>query len=1368
MKKMLSLFMSMLIVLSALTYAPFSVLADDSDFDYTVSLGKAIITGYNGDETDLVIPATIDNYIVGGIDDEAFRWNGDLTSIALPNTVTSIGEYAFEYCAGLSAIDFPERLSKIGAYAFSGCSGLTQLSVPAAVTEIGTGAFDSCSGLESITVSPTNGIYDSRDNSNAIIKTNTNTLLFGCKNTAIPDSVTSIEAYAFRGCTGLTELTIPSSVTSIGWYAFYGCTGLTSVAIPDSVTTIGNRVFYGCSSLQSISLPDTLTDIEVYAFYGCSALTAITIPDGVTNIGYNAFRGCSSLTSVTIPSGVTTLNNYVFKDCTSLTTVVMPDSVTTVSANAFHNCSSLSTVIYLGAAEDFYQITVESGNTALQTSVKRYYPASDYTYTIADTTATVTGYHGSEREIYIPVHLGGCSVTGIADNAFENNTRITKVTIPAYVTAIGSGILKGCTNVTAIEVSPDNPYFCSDGNAIIKPATNTLVAGCKTTVMSDGIVTIGEGAFSGCTGLTTITVPESLMAVSDAAFSGCTGLSTVYYSGSEEAFNSITVGDDNEPFLAAEKILNNGYTYTVTDGAATITGYKGTATDLILPETLGGYPVTALGDNAFAYNRKLTSVTIPAGITQIGSNAFGYCSALDTLAVSPDNTVYDSRDGCNAVIETATNTLIAGCQNTVIPSTVTAIGSYAFFGCSGLTEIAIPATVSEIGSCAFYACKGLTDIALPDGMTAVANATFYACTGLTSVTIPDSVTAIGNNAFYGCSAVTGISSLGSITEIGDYAFYGCESMTDVTFGDSLSRIGERAFSGCSGFTQLSIPAGVSEIGISAYANCSALTAIEVSADNAVYDSRGGCNAIIETATDTLIAGCQNTLIPDSVTHIGMNAFYGCTGLTELVIPDGVTRIGEAAFYGCTGMTKLVIPAGVTAISDLAFYHCEGLESVSFYNGVTAVGNRAFYGCNALEVVNYFGTKEQYDNIVVGMMNTPLQNATKHYFATVTHIPATPNERGYDEYTCSECECTYADNYTGYASDDSALTAIISQINSLEQADYLESSYNELQALAAACSAIHAGEFPQTAIDEAVTVLLNAVSALIPYLNLTVSVNNGLCNVATDEEQAETTSTQRLSDVRFGTAVTLTVTPESGYVFKGWYETNSHRIFSTELAYTFRLTSNTTVEALIIPDDAASIYFKNDSGYIKAMVTKTCAEWSEMTEADVLALMPEVPYRFAATSGHWTADAADYLHRLAQGEDVVFTAQYTDNGRPDESALPPVSADGVPNIRLTGSCDTDSNVYTFVMAAGIDENCSIVSMGIAFRYGKPSGFRPENMLVTINNKMLTSKFEATAESGYYIVNVKQYNRYHWAARGYVTYYDSYGTLRTVYTEQLNVV
>lgn len=115
----------------------------------------------------------------------------------------------------------------------------------------------------------------------------------------------------------------------------------------------------------------------------------------------------------------------------------------------------------------------------------------------------------------------------------------------------------------------------------------------------------------------------------------------------------------------------------------------------------------------------------------------------------------------------------------------------------------------------------------------------------------------------------------------------------------------------------------------------------------------------------------------------------------------------------------------------------------------------------------------------------------------------------------------------------------------------------------------------------------------------------------------------------------------------------------------------------------------------------------------------------------------------------------------------VSEDGVPHLRLSGSPDAQNNVYTFVMAAGIDENCSIVSMGIAFRYGKAAAFQPENTLVTINNKMLTSKFAATPESGYYIVNVRGFSRYNWAARGYVTYYDSYGTLRTVYTEQLNI-
>ncbi len=172
--------------------------------------------------------------------------------MTIGNSVTSIGKHAFEDCSRLTSVTIPNSVTSIGYGAFRGCSGLTSVIIPNSVTSIGDDVFNGCSGLTSVTVDKNNGTYDSRNNCNAIIETSTNNLIVGCKNTIIPNSVTSIGRNAFYGCSGLTSVAIPYSVTSIGGGAFCDCSGLTSVTIPNSVTYIGGYAFEGCSGLTKL------------------------------------------------------------------------------------------------------------------------------------------------------------------------------------------------------------------------------------------------------------------------------------------------------------------------------------------------------------------------------------------------------------------------------------------------------------------------------------------------------------------------------------------------------------------------------------------------------------------------------------------------------------------------------------------------------------------------------------------------------------------------------------------------------------------------------------------------------------------------------------------------------------------------------------------------------------------------------------------------------------------------------------------------------------------------------------------------------------------------------------------------------------
>lgn len=430
---------------------------------------------------------------------------------------------------------------------------------------------------------------------------------------------------------------------------------------------------------------------------------------------------------------------------------------------------------------------------------------------------------------------------------------------------------------------------------------------------------------------------------------------------------------------AEETSVEGDYEYSVNkDGnSVTILKYNGDGEEVIIPEKINGKAVAGIEDTAFLSYEKLKNVLIPKSVTYIGINPFEGCTNLEEIQVETGNVKYDSREGCNAVIETASGTLISGCKNTVIPESVSTIGDCAFGGCKELKSIIIPESVINISWEAFDSCSGLTKLKIPSSVKKIGDEAFSGCDGLESIIvdtenktydsrencngiintasntlvfgckntiIPQSVTSIGAGAFFACRSLTKMSIPGNVTVIEECAFSLCEGLEEIIISEgvteirmeafntcrnlrsvqvpsSITSIGDSAFAFCSSLTSIKIPAAVRSIGNGAFTACVSLGTISVDSGNKTYDSRGNCNAVIDTASNTLISGCKNTVIPASVIKIGKGAFTSCRSLTSIAIPSSVKSIEEDAFSWCIGLTSVTIPNSVTMIGEDAFSFC---------------------------------------------------------------------------------------------------------------------------------------------------------------------------------------------------------------------------------------------------------------------------------------------------------------------------------------------------------------------------------------------------------------------------------------------------------------
>jgi hypothetical protein len=543
--------------------------------------------------------------------------------------------------------------------------------------------------------------------------------------------------------------------------AFRGSTGLTSVILPSTVDNIQENAFRGCENLTTVEYTSLIGSLGRCAFWGCKSLESIHIPGFIEELTDSLFYGCESLTTISIPNHkyLKTIGNNVFNGCIGLTSVSLPYKAETYGDGVFRDCTSLT------------QVTLRDNVQSIGAAM--FYGCTNLTQvTIPNSVKNLSAYTFYHCDNLTTVTLSD-SLESVGEDAFYYCKALTQLTLPNTVKTIGREAF-GESGLTSF-VIPDS----------VETIENNTFINCYhlyDIVYSPVLKTIGSQAFLG-SGLSEANIPNTVTKIGGSAFAYCQRLTSIHISESVTTLEQMAFAD----------------TYI---------------TDVIIPSS-----VTKIGHNVFSRCLRLTNVFIPSSVTSMMSSAFNECRALSTIVVEAGNPVYDSRDNCNAIIVTATNTLVKGGNQTVIPNTVTSIASGAFKW-SSLSNIDIP---------------------------------------------------------------------GSVTSIGYAAFEGCYNLSEVNIGKS-----------------------VTELSTGIFEHCVRLTSLNVDPENPVFDSRDSCNAIIETATNTLVYGSCATVIPEGITAIAPQAFLGLKqdyytdyGLHSINIPSTMTTIGNEAFGGCTGLVTII-------------------------------------------------------------------------------------------------------------------------------------------------------------------------------------------------------------------------------------------------------------------------------------------------------------------------------------------------------------------------------------------------------------------------------------------------------------------------------
>ena len=573
-----------------------------------------------------------------------------------------------------------------------------------------------------------------------------------------------------------------------------------------------------------------------------------------------------------------------------------------------------------------------------------------FAYTVTGDEATITGYTGSAKNLVIPSELGGKPVTEIGRLAFAHCDSLTEVTIPEGVTSIGDSAFRNCSSLTKVTIPKSVTSIKAGAFAYCSSLTKVIIP--------EGVTSIGKGVFGACSSLTEVTIPKSVTSIGPVAFDDCGALATVYYGGTQEDWDALkkNIGEGNTPLLNANIICaiqeSNGFAYTVTGDEATITGYTGSAKNIVIPSELGGKPVTAIADKAFYGYGKMRDIYIPKTVKTIGENAFQNAASTDEADSWIQFICYEGteKEWANIAIQEGNNAVkpddahfrigVYECSlsgDMVYQASDDAATLVRYFGAD--SKVDIPAElggkpVTEIGEWAFAYYSSLTEVTIPEGVTSIGKGAFSPCSSLTEVTIPKSVTSIGNSAFHDCGALATV-------------YYGG---TQEDWDALKKNIGE-------GNTPL--------------LNANIICAIQES-NGFAYTVTG------DEATITGYTGSARSLaIPSElggkpVTAIADKAFYGYK-TPNIYIPKTIKAIGEDAFRGTviSNELRLICYEGTEKEwANIAIQQGNEVLDPEHFDGDPPTGR--LYECNlsgdmvyqasddAATLVRYFGEDSKVD------------------------------------------------------------------------------------------------------------------------------------------------------------------------------------------------------------------------------------------------------------------------------------------------------------------------------------------------------------------------------------------------------------------------